>query len=82
MLIGLMPTPLSLRMGFPAFFYCHGCGNIVNSKICPHGKEKHDFLSGTKMREMLKTGEVPQPYQMRKETFEAIRSFEEPFVTE
>ncbi|MEA3559382.1 MAG: sulfate adenylyltransferase, partial [Candidatus Thermoplasmatota archaeon] len=32
-------------MGFPAFFYCHKCENIVNSKICPHDKEFHDFLS-------------------------------------
>lgn len=67
-------------MSFQAFFYCHKCGNIVNSKICPHDKEYHDFLSGTKMRELLKTGEVPKPYQMREETFQAIRSFEKPFV--
>lgn len=67
-------------MSFPAFFYCHKCGNIVNSKICPHDKEHHDFLSGTKMREMLGTGEVPKPYQMREETFQAIRSFEKPFL--
>ncbi len=67
-------------MSFPAFFYCHKCGNIVSSKICPHDKEHHDFLSGTKMREMLKTGEVPKPYQMREETFQAIRSFEKPFL--
>ncbi len=67
-------------MSFQAFFYCHGCGNIVNSKICPHGKEQHDFLSGTKMRELLKTGETPKPFQMRKEVFETIRSFEKPFL--
>jgi sulfate adenylyltransferase len=67
-------------MSFPAFFYCHKCGNIVNSKICPHDKEFHDFLSGTRMREMLKTGESPEPYQMRKEVFEAIREFERPFL--
>lgn len=67
-------------MTFKAFFYCHRCGNIVNAKICPHDKEHHDFLSGTKMREMLKSGEVPKPYHMRKEVFEAIRSFEKPFL--
>ncbi len=67
-------------MKFPAFFYCRKCENIVNSKICPHDKQYHDFLSGTKMREMLKTGELPKPYQMRKEVFETIRSFDKPFV--
>jgi sulfate adenylyltransferase len=67
-------------MVFQAFFHCHKCGNIVNAKICPHGKEHHDFLSGTKMREMLKSGEVPKPYHMREEVFETIRSFGNPFV--
>jgi ATP sulfurylase len=32
------------------------------------------------MREMLKTGETPKAYHMRKEVFDAIRSFEKPFV--
>ncbi|MGA1848867.1 MAG: sulfate adenylyltransferase [Thermoplasmatota archaeon] len=67
-------------MTFKAFYYCHKCGNIVNAKICDHDKEHHDSLSGTKMREMLKTGEVPKPYHMRKEVFETIRSFEKPFL--
>ena len=67
-------------MSFKAFYYCHKCGNIVNAKICDHGSEHHDSLSGTKMREMLRTGEVPKPYHMRKEVFEAIRSFEKPFL--
>ncbi|MGA1820769.1 MAG: sulfate adenylyltransferase [Thermoplasmatota archaeon] len=67
-------------MTFQAFYYCHKCGNIVNSKICDHDKQFHDSLSGTKMREMLKTGEVPKPYHMRKEVFETIRSFDNPFL--
>jgi sulfate adenylyltransferase len=67
-------------MSFKAFYYCHKCGNIVNAKICDHDKEHHDSLSGTKMREMLKTGEVPKAYHMRKEVFEAIRSFDKPFL--
>lgn len=67
-------------MVFQEFFYCHKCGNIVNAKICPHPKEHHDSLSGTKMREMLKTGEVPKTYHMRKEVFDALRSFGNPFV--
>jgi len=67
-------------MTFKAFYYCHKCGNIVNAKICDHDKEHHDSLSGTRMREMLKTGDVPKPYHMRKEVFETIRSFEKPFL--
>ncbi len=67
-------------MSFKAFFFCHKCGNIVNAKICPHDAEYHDSLSGTRMREMISTGDVPEPYHMRKEVFEAIRDFESPFV--
>jgi len=65
---------------FQFFFHCRKCMNIVNSKICPHGPEDHESLSGTKMREMIVSGEAPPPHLMRPEVFEAIREFENPFV--
>lgn len=65
---------------FPAFYYCKKCLGFANEKNCPHGPEFREELSGTKMRKMVSTGEMPPAHLMRPEIAQVISSFKEPFV--
>jgi sulfate adenylyltransferase len=62
------PAELGIApMNFEHAFYCTRTGGMATSKTSPSTQEERIHLSGTKVREMLRRGELPPPEFSRPE---------------
>jgi sulfate adenylyltransferase len=56
----LSPGELAIQtLFFEHSFYCNACAGVASIKTCPHAENQRLILSGTRVRELLSSGQAP-----------------------
>ena len=56
-------------------FWCRDCEGMASPKTCPHPKESHLMISGTKLRDMLAHGQMPPIEFSRPEVLQVLMDY-------
>ena len=64
--IGIIP------LFFDNTYYCKACEQMASPKTCPHEPVEHISLSGTKVRDLLSSGQAPPPEVTRSKVAEVL----------
>jgi sulfate adenylyltransferase len=60
---------------FGEAFYCRRCDGMATERSCPHPAESRINPSGTWVRQVLRSGQLPPPEVMRPEVAEVLRAY-------
>ncbi len=66
---------------FEETFYCKKCEQLVTDSECEHHPSLQQRFSGTKLRKIIRSEELPPPEVMRQEVYSVIKKMKNPFVS-
>jgi len=56
-------------------FWCHKCDGMASMKTCPHDKQDRVLISGTKLRELMASGQMPPKEFSRPEVAQILMDY-------